>query len=219
MQGRSSFVALPSSTRPTAGLRSRLGCHLLLVGLGASLMGCPRPSAPPPTSDGGLANDGADPPPTQPPPDADRTPAVPDDHPMFGRFEGAGFPNDCQTDAACHIGGCSSEVCSADEGVITTCDVPLVSLPASTQCGCVGGQCRWWNESGQTLPLPPAPPAVDCDGTPCAPPRECIEYFGIAGANGPKFYSCDIRCLPGKPGCPEGTVCQTIADGPGSVCR
>ena len=64
------------------------------------------------------------------------------------------------------------------------------------------------------------PAAVDCNGEPCAPPRECISYYGIAGPNGPQFHACEIRCKgEGKGGCPDGMSCVTIADGPGEVCR
>lgn len=170
----------------------------------------------PPSDDGGKA----------PPPTPVRKAAVPADHPLFARFEGTDFANDCKTDADCHAAGCSSEVCSADAGVMTTCDVPLVSLPEGTACGCVEDQCRWWNADGTTLPTtepPPSdpPPPASCDTVKCEAPKQCVEYYGIAGPSGPKFVSCEIRCKPGakKSGCPEGTECVTIADGPGSVCR
>ncbi|MCA9705961.1 MAG: hypothetical protein KDK70_08960 [Myxococcales bacterium] len=190
------------------------------------LAACEKTSPPPggtatSPADGGVTPPPGEPPPGDPPPAGARKPAVPADHPLHGRFEGADFPNDCKADADCHTAGCSSEVCSADATVITTCDVPVVSLPAGTQCGCVEGQCQWWNAEGATLPPTDSPPASDCGGQPCAPPRECIEYYGIAGPSGPKFHSCEIRCTPGKGdgGCPEGTQCVTVADGPGSVCR
>lgn len=65
---------------------------------------------------------------------------------------------------------------------------------------------------------PPEPPM--CDGQPCEAPRECISYFGIAGPSGPTFYACEIRCdRNASEGCPDGTRCVTIADGPGDVCR
>ncbi len=66
----------------------------------------------------------------------------------------------------------------------------------------------------------PKPPL--CNGQPCAAPRECLGYFGIAGPSGPRFEACEIRCERGtgdNDGCPEGTRCVTIADGPGDVCR
>jgi hypothetical protein len=34
----------------------------------------------------------------------------------------------------------------------------------------------------------------------------------------PAFHTCEQRC-DGKEGCPDGTTCNTIADGPGAVCR
>ena len=62
--------------------------------------------------------------------------------------------------------------------------------------------------------------AALCGGVKCDPGEECIGYLGIAGARGPRFYSCGIRCQPGREnaGCPEGTRCVSIADGPGPLC-
>jgi hypothetical protein len=58
-----------------------------------------------------------------------------------------------------------------------------------------------------------------CDETDrCAGGGECVTYYGIAGPNGPAFKSCEITCASGK-GCPAGSSCITIADGPGAVCR
>ena len=54
----------------------------------------------------------------------------------------------------------------------------------------------------------------------CAPGFECVKYYGIAGARGPQFASCEVRCGgKAKAACPSGTRCLTIADGPGQVCR
>ena len=52
----------------------------------------------------------------------------------------------------------------------------------------------------------------------CAQGTECVSYYGIAGARGPQFKSCEIRCGADKP-CPNGLACKTVADGPGQVCR
>ena len=69
------------------------------------------------------------------------------------------------------------------------------------------------------------PPALDlarlgqpcvADGT-CAA-GSCVTYHGIAGPRGPAFTSCEVTCADGK-GCPDGTACITVADGPGAVCR
>lgn len=85
--------------------------------------------------------------------------------------------------------------------------------------------------SGSQQPPPsptpsPAPGALDTaklgqpcgDGGACAAPMECKKYYGIAGARGPQFATCEIECSDKSP-CPEGTHCATIADGPGAVCR
>lgn len=68
-------------------------------------------------------------------------------------------------------------------------------------------------------PVEPREPT--CEGQPCAPPRECVQYYGIAGPSGPSFHACELRCERQADGdtCPEGMRCTTIADGPGDVCR
>ena len=78
-------------------------------------------------------------------------------------------------------------------------------------------------------PVPPPPPPADatvvsaekCGDKPaCVAPATCVSYFGIAGARGPQFHSCEIKCTPKNKGdCPADKKCVTIADGPGSVCR
>ena len=74
---------------------------------------------------------------------------------------------------------------------------------------------------GDPDPAVSAPGRGEACGTDdvCAEGLECVSYYGIAGASGPEFKSCETRC-GGKGGtCPEGTTCTTIADGPGQVCR
>jgi eight-cysteine-cluster-containing protein len=63
--------------------------------------------------------------------------------------------------------------------------------------------------------------AVACGGRTCAAGETCISYYGVAGARGPMFHECGIPCRPGmrNGGCPSGTKCITISDGPGAVCR
>ena len=54
----------------------------------------------------------------------------------------------------------------------------------------------------------------------CSRGLTCVRYRGVAGAAGPEFTSCEIRCGGGLKGhCPKGQTCTTIADGPGQVCR
>lgn len=200
------MTTTPRSLRPLA-LAS-----LVLTALAA----CEKPTPPPAEPTTSPGDDGG--------PLVTRRPAVPATHPLFDRFEGASFPNDCTADTDCHAAGCSSEVCSADAGVVSTCEALPVSLPAGTACGCVESQCQWWNEEGTPLPPLPQPsePEASCATMQCEPPTTCVEYYGIAGPSGPKFVSCEIRCDPThkkKSGCPEDMSCVTIADGPGSVCR
>lgn len=193
-------------------------------------------------ADGGASADG----PAQPPTPVTRTLVVAKDHEFHDRFEGSAFANDCKDDTACKTGGCSSEVCSAEEGVITDCEMLTVQLPPDASCGCVESQCVWWSPSGATIagggtkpepggtkpepggattqkPTPntgeaPRGTTVSCGTETCKPGQECIGYYGIAGPRGPKFESCEWRCA--KDGaCPKGTTCVTVADGPGRVCR
>ena len=64
-----------------------------------------------------------------------------------------------------------------------------------------------------------AKPGDDCSkGQACGVAATCVSYLGIAGARGPTFKTCEIRCTA-KTACPSGTSCLTIADGPGQVCR
>lgn len=159
-----------------------------------------------------------------------RTAVVPPEHPQYGRLEGEGLANACKRDGECAMGGCAREVCSAERGVTTTCEALPVQLPTDAACGCVGGECIWYSRSGTRLPMPkrdaPVPNEGDapkrgpitCGKTTCKPGQQCIEYFGIAGASGPRFESCEWPCGKGQP-CPKGTRCTTISDGPGRVCR
>lgn len=57
-----------------------------------------------------------------------------------------------------------------------------------------------------------------CPDDHCEAGLTCVSYYGIAGASGPKFTSCEIPCAGGA-ACPQGQKCITIADGPGQVCR
>ena len=70
---------------------------------------------------------------------------------------------------------------------------------------------------GKAPPADPGPGGPACGDKTCAADEQCISYYGIAGPAGPKFQECGIPCQKGE--CPAGKVCQTIADGPGPVCR
>jgi hypothetical protein len=52
----------------------------------------------------------------------------------------------------------------------------------------------------------------------CAKGLTCVSYYGIAGARGPQFKTCEIKCAADAD-CPADHKCITIADGPGQVCR
>lgn len=53
----------------------------------------------------------------------------------------------------------------------------------------------------------------------CNKGLECITFYGVAGARGPAFTSCEIPCKNSSDRCPNGQSCITIHDGPGRVCR
>ena len=148
----------------------------------------------------------------------DRIRAVDRKDPLYSRVEGEGFENRCRDDSQCRRGGCSGEVCSAAEGVFTTCE-SREWPQGKAECGCVAGECIWYR----------APPATEegglregqgrpCREGSCPAGLKCVAHPGVSGA-GPRLDSCEIPC--GDPGaaCPGGQACVTLADGPGRVCR
>src|SRR5438128_2378994 len=90
--------------------------------------------------------------------------------------------------------------------------------------------------SQKSEPAPASPPVADKPAEPSPAPASgpklhekcgdkdacgvgaCVTYYGIAGARGPQFKTCEIKC-DATTACPAGTTCGTIADGPGQVCR
>jgi hypothetical protein len=166
-----------------------------------------------------------------------RPAAVPADHPQYARVEGTSFQNGCSADSGCFVGGCSSEICSAEQGVSSTCEAPAAGWPnTGATCGCVAGQCIWYgaggggaegggnggsaggqesSSGGQALPLQGNPCNADDK---CAAGLSCITYYGIAGPRGPAMKSCEVKCAADG-SCPAGQQCTTVADGPGQVCR
>jgi eight-cysteine-cluster-containing protein len=149
----------------------------------------------------------------------ERVRAVDRKDPLYSRVEGERFENRCRDDSQCKAGGCSGEVCSAAEGVLTTCEVR--DWPqGKAGCGCVAGECVWYRA---------APAAEDgglregqgkaCREGRCPAGLKCAVHAAVSGAAGPPLDSCEIPC--GDPGavCPGGQECVTLADGPGRVCR
>jgi hypothetical protein len=57
----------------------------------------------------------------------------------------------------------------------------------------------------------------NCSQSACPSSMQCVEYYGIAGGQGPTFSTCEIPCATDAQ-CPASTHCATIADGPGRVC-
>ena len=74
---------------------------------------------------------------------SERTPAITPDNRWYDRCEGTAYSNDCAGDAGCFLGGCSGEVCSAANNVVTTC-LAVPWPPDGVACGCVEGQCIWY---------------------------------------------------------------------------
>lgn len=90
-----------------------------------------------------------------------------------------------------------------------------------TTGGTTGGPGPGGGPTGDDVP--PATVDISKLGSECGEADRCeagacTKYYGIAGPSGPEFSSCEITCASGK-GCPAGTACTTIADGPGAVCR
>lgn len=51
----------------------------------------------------------------------------------------------CNTDSDCVPTGCSAELCSSDETLMTTCEVKPDAPDTNTySCGCVEGMCSWY---------------------------------------------------------------------------
>jgi eight-cysteine-cluster-containing protein len=148
---------------------------------------------------------------------AAREAAVAKDSPHYAVFEGPTFKNACAGDGDCKIGGCSGEVCTAEEGVNTTCQV-YEDQPRDATCGCVSGECIWYRAAGAPTAALPGQ-GEKCPEGKCAEGLTCVSFYGIAGARGPKFTSCEIPCADPSVRCPAGQQCITIADGPGRVCR
>ena len=96
----------------------------------------------------------------------------------------------------------------------------LLTFLLLTACGCPQKPAPASGSRSPTQPTPNQGPTQGPGGAndACAEGLTCVSYYGIAGARGPQFKSCEVRCQTGTE-CPAGTRCITIADGPGQVCR
>jgi len=119
------------------------------------------------------------------------TPSVEPGDPLYDRYEGTAFDNDCESDDDCMTSGCSGEVCAA-ESVVTTCEV--VGAPGG-ECGCVDKECIW-HESG-------TPVTADQ----CNDDRGCITYSDYC-------EGCNCLALPAGDSPPEcdGVIVNCFAD-------
>jgi hypothetical protein len=180
----------------------------------------PTPVIGPPTS----------PAPTQPPAGPPmRAAAVEASHAHYARLEGASLPNSCSADSDCFAAGCANEVCSAIEdpqfALSTnaqehyTCDDKSISAPVGGSCGCISGTCTWYQLKAAPVDAPVSKRGESClEHGRCTDGLACVSYYGIAGAKGPTFASCETPCKDDT-SCDKGTTCTTVADGPGRVCR
>ena len=53
---------------------------------------------------------------------------------------------ECAADSDCHVGGCSQQLCTPKDGVMSTCEYRSeYACTKLTRCGCAQGQCTWAN--------------------------------------------------------------------------
>jgi hypothetical protein len=184
----------------------------------------PAPAQPPPEPTSGSTQ-------TQepmPPPEPDKPPTRPDPRPSappkLGEKCGSG--DSCGTGLSCvsYYG-----IAGAAGPQFKTCEVKCAdskaTCPSGTKCVTIadgpGKVCRA-GMGGTTPPPAAAKPKMgeNCGaGDACGDGLTCVSYYGIAGARGPQFKTCETKCGKGGGACPSGTKCVTIADGPGQVCR
>ena len=129
--------------------------HALVAVLLLSGCACPPPATTEAPSGGAATSPDLDPgarpaptTPTEPPPAAgagDRTLAVATSDPLYARVEGTSFQNGCQSDGQCFVGGCSGQICSDQEGVISTCEWrPEYACYHDAKCEVqTDGNCGW----------------------------------------------------------------------------
>lgn len=128
---------------------------------------------------------------------------------------------------------------AAPDGTVTGPTDPSTATPPTTTTGSPTttagtpskpptGSPTTTTHTPVTPPSKPAPPPAESsapgisekcgDGDRCGAGLTCVAYYGIAGARGPQFKTCEMRCESDKV-CPSGKHCATVSDGPGRVCR
>ena len=142
----------------------------------------------------------------EPPDGPPRTPLVPEGHPLYGRLEAPDAKNACAVDADCVKGGCSAEVCAA-ENVVTTCEMPADGWPIQgSSCGCIQGLCKWYAPDGRVLQPNPGNTSTADPTALCATLRaqngncwpadgdaRCVDCYTRCGAQCAILESCPIQ--------------------------
>ena len=165
--------------------------------------------------------------------DCELRPSVPREDPLYDRFEGTASANRCETSADCMVGGCSGEVCAA-ENVYTTCE--LLPYGPEGGCGCVEGQCVWHTrecappECRSDADCPDGQLCQDgtcvaptCEPTPTVSPRDAYydRFEGTASANRCETSAdCVVGGCSGEVCAAETvyTTCEVLPYGPEGGC-
>lgn len=129
----------------------------------------------------------------------------------------------------CEIKCDAKTLCSGGHTCITIADGPgQVCRPTSMTPPSMTPPTKTPPTRTPPIKTPPikTPPATtrpkigeNCSAGDTCGEGSCVSYRGIAGARGPEFKTCEIRCSGKGAACPGGRTCMTIADGPGKVCR
>lgn len=62
-----------------------------------------------------------------------------------GNFCGSSTYSECSIDTDCKIGGCSGQICGAEERIVTTCEYRdcYNAKAYNLECKCVDLKCQW----------------------------------------------------------------------------
>lgn len=207
-------------------MRSAAFLRLALVGaLGTVLVGCPAPQKgpPPPVVDNNAPPPGDPPPPNDPPPNDPPDDPPPVDQPPVGNNPDVvgQFAQISDKMCACADRACAESVNKEFDEWLRANESAKGSKSEQERAKKIAERYTRCMMAAMTGKAPALPAQTEkCgDGDACADGLTCLTYYGIAGKRGPAFKSCEIPCGKGKPACPDGQRCATIADGPGQVCR
>ena len=118
-------------------------------------------------------------------------------------------------------GGTGGQACTGacdEEGAECWIHPPPGSDAPSIQCLC-SSELEWCCDGscGSSGGIPEGLGKPCANGN-CPEGLEAVTYCGFAGCDNGMLCSCEIRCDKTDTVCPEGTVCASVADGPGEVC-